>query len=243
MHTWLEPKYFAWLEQGLVVTLLLSVCAGLCATLLGFALAIARTAHNAAIARAAALYVFVFRNSPLLVQLLFWYFGAAALLPSDWMTWLNTPHAITWGPFALRWPSFELFAGWIGLTCYTTAFIGEEFRAGMRGVSHAQEQAAAALGMGRYTALRYVILPQALRIATPPLAGQYMNLVKNSSLTMAIGVAELSYMSRQVDTETFKTFQAFGIATVFYVLTIAAIEVALVIWQRTGNRALQRGRA
>jgi polar amino acid transport system permease protein len=243
MQTWLEPKYFAWLEQGLVVTVLLSACAGLCATFLGFVLAIARTAHNTAIARAAALYVFVFRNSPLLVQLLFWYFGAAALLPSDWMTWLNTPHAVTLGSVALHWPSFELFAGWIGLTCYTTAFIGEEFRAGMRGVSHAQEQAAAALGMGRYTALRYVILPQALRIATPPLAGQYMNLVKNSSLTMAIGVAELSYMSRQVDTETFKTFQAFGIATVFYVLTIAAIEVALVVWQRTGSRALQRGRA
>jgi len=243
MQTWLEPKYFAWLEQGLVVTLMLSVGAGLCATLLGFVLAIARTAQHAAIARAASLYVFAFRNSPLLVQLLFWYFGAAALLPPDWMTWLNTPHAVAWGPIALRWPSFELFAGWLGLTCYTTAFIGEEFRAGMRGVSHAQEQAAAALGMGRYTALRYVILPQALRIATPPLAGQYMNLVKNSSLTMAIGVAELSYMSRQVDTETFKTFQAFGIATVFYVLTIAAIEVALVVWQRSGNRALQRGRA
>jgi polar amino acid transport system permease protein len=239
----LEPRYFAWLEQGLVVTLMLSVCAGFCATLLGFVLAIARSAHGAVIARAAALYVFVFRNSPLLVQLLFWYFGAAALLPPDWMTWLNAPHAVTWGPVALRWPSFELLAGWIGLTCYTTAFIGEEFRAGMRGVSHAQEQAAAALGMGRFTALRYVILPQALRIATPPLAGQYMNLVKNSSLTMAIGVAELSYMSRQVDTETFKTFQAFGIATVFYVLTIACIEVALVLWQRTGNRALLRGRA
>jgi polar amino acid transport system permease protein len=97
--------------------------------------------------------------------------------------------------------------------------------------------------MSRYTALRYVILPQALRIATPPLAGQYMNVVKNSSLTMAIGVAELSYMSRQVDTETFKTFQAFGTATVFYVLTIAVIEVALVLWQRTGARALQRGHA
>jgi polar amino acid transport system permease protein len=241
MHTWLEPKYFSWLEQGLVVTLMLSACAGLCATVAGFVLAIARTAQSAVIARAASLYVFVFRNSPLLVQLLFWYFGAAALLPSDWMTWLNAPHVITWGPVAIRWPSFELFAGWIGLTCYTTAFIGEEFRAGMRGVSHAQEQAAAALGMGRYATLRYVILPQALRIATPPLAGQYMNLVKNSSLTMAIGVAELSYMSRQVDTETFKTFQAFGIATVFYVLTIAVIEVALVVWQRTGNRALQRG--
>jgi polar amino acid transport system permease protein len=243
MHNWLEPKYLAWLEQGFAVTLMLSVCAALGATVLGFTLAVAHPARSAAVKRAAALYVFVFRNSPLLVQLLFWYFGAAALLPSDWMTWLNTPHAFSAGPLTLRWPSFELFAGWIGLTCYTTAFIGEEFRAGMRGVSHAQKQAAAALGMGRFTTLRYVVLPQAVRIATPPLAGQYMNLVKNSSLTMAIGVSELSYMSRQVDTETFKTFQAFGTATVFYVLTIAVIEVALVLWQRTGVRALQRGRA
>ncbi|MDR5795042.1 amino acid ABC transporter permease [Caballeronia sp. LZ008] len=240
MHSWLDPKYLAWLEQGFAVTLMLSACAAICATLLGFALAVARTSGNAALARVAASYVFVFRNSPLLVQLLFWYFGAAALLPSEWMTWLNTPHAATFGPFVLRWPSFELFAGWIGLTCYTTAFIGEEFRAGMRGVNAAQEQAAAALGMSRYAALRYVILPQALRIATPPLAGQYMNVVKNSSLTMAVGVAELSYMSRQVDTESFRTFQAFGTATVFYVLTIAVIEAALVVWQRTGVRALRR---
>jgi polar amino acid transport system permease protein len=243
MQTWLEPKYLVWLEQGFAVTLVLSACAGICATSLGFALAVARTARNVALARGATLYVFVFRNSPLLVQLLFWYFGAAALLPSGWMTWLNMPHAVNIGSLSLRWPSFELCAGWAGLTLYTTAFIGEEFRAGMRGVSVAQEQAAAALGMSRYTALRYVILPQALRIATPPLAGQYMNLVKNSSLTMAIGVAELSYMSRQVDTETFRTFQAFGTATVFYVLTIAVIEVVLGVWQRTGARAVPRGDA
>jgi polar amino acid transport system permease protein len=242
MQNWLEPKYLAWLEQGFALTLILSACATICATLLGFALAVARTSRSATLARAAALYVFVFRNSPLLVQLLFWYFGAAALLPSEWMTWLNTPHAMNLGPVALRWPSFELLAGWFGLTCYTTAFIGEEFRAGMRGVSRGQEQAAAALGMGRYATLRYVVLPQALRIATPPLAGQYMNVVKNSSLTMAIGAAELSYMSRQVDTESFRTFQAFGTATVLYVLTIAVIEAALVVWQHTGIRASQRGR-
>jgi polar amino acid transport system permease protein len=67
-------------------------------------------------------------------------------------------------------------------------------------------------------------LPQAVRIAIGPLFGQYMNVVKNSSLTMAIGFAELSYASRQVETETFQTFAAFGIATVLYIGAIAVIE-------------------
>lgn len=71
-----------------------------------------------------------------------------------------------------------------------------------------------------------VIMSQAVRISLPPLLSQYMNAVKNSSLTMAIGLAELSYASRQVETETFKTFQAFGIATLLYIGLIVLIELA-----------------
>nr|WP_321574248.1 ABC transporter permease subunit [Paraburkholderia franconis] len=72
----------------------------------------------------------------------------------------------------------------------------------MRGVVQAQYQAAAALGLTPLATFRHVVLPRAIRIATSPLAGQYMNVVKNASLTMAIGFAERSYASRQVDTET-----------------------------------------
>lgn len=241
MNFWLDARYLGWLAHGFVITVALSACVSVCATLLGSGLAIAQIARHRTVATAAKLYVLVFRNSPLLVQLLFWYFGAATLLPQPWMTWLNTPHALSAGPFVLGWPSFELFAGWLGLTFYTTAFIAEELRAGLRGVGVAQYQAGEALGMTRYATLRYVVFPQAVRIATPPLAGQYMNVVKNSSLTMAIGVAELSYMSRQVDTESFRTFQAFGTATILYIGIIALIEAALAIWQRTGTRTLQRG--
>ncbi|MCC8396129.1 amino acid ABC transporter permease [Paraburkholderia sp. MMS20-SJTR3] len=241
MNGWLEPKYLGWIAHGFLLTLLLSACAGIAATFAGFVLALARDARHAALARSAALYVLAFRNSPLLVQLLFWYFGAATLLPQSWMEWLNAGHTLTLWGWHIAWPPFEFVAGWVGLTCYTTAFVGEEFRAGMRGVKDAQHQAAAALGLTPLAAFRYVILPQAIRIATPPLAGQYMNLVKNSSLAMTIGLAELSYVSRQVDTETFKTFQAFGAATVLYIAIIAVIEAALLLWQRGSARAWQAG--
>ncbi|SAL40283.1 amino acid transport system, membrane protein [Caballeronia sordidicola] len=240
MNGWLAPKYLTWLLQGFGMTLGLSVLVIVAATGCGCLLALARTSRAAPLRRAAALYVLVFRNSPLIVQLLFWYFGVATLLPDATMTWLNTPHVADIGGLRLHWPSFEFVAGWIGLTCYSTTFIGEEFRSGLSGVPSGQHNAAAALGLTPLAAFFHVILPQAVRIATPPLFGQYMNIVKNSSLTMAIGLAELSYSSRQVDTETFKTFQAFGAATVLYILTIAMLEVALIVIQRSGARGVVR---
>jgi len=240
VNSWLAPRYLAWLWQGFGITLGLAATVAIAATALGFGLALLRNARSRQIQWIASGYVLVFRNSPLLVQLMFWYFGVATLLPEAAMTWLNTPHILALGGLTLHWPSFEFIAGWLGLTCYSTTFIGEEFRSGLRGVPAGQYHAAAALGLRPLAAFRYVILPQAVRISMPPLFGQYMNIVKNSSLTMAIGLAELSYASRQVDTETFKTFQAFGAATLLYILTIALIEAALVVFQRSGARMSHR---
>lgn len=226
MQAWLAPKYLMWLWQGFGVTVGLALTAALAATVFGFVLAIARHARYRWLRHATAAYVIAFRNTPLLVQLFFWYFGAATLMPDALMQWLNTPHDvhIGIGAYALRWPSFEFVAGWVGLTCYTAAFIAEEFQAGLRGVPLGQHDAAAALGLTPLQAFRYIVLPQAVDISLPALFGQYMNLVKNSSLTMAIGLAELSYASRQVETETFRTFEAFGVATVLYIAAIALIE-------------------
>jgi polar amino acid transport system permease protein len=241
MNGWLAPKYLIWLLQGFGMTLGLSALVIVAGTVCGGVLALARSSRAGPVRRAAALYVLVFRNSPLIVQLLFWYFGVATLLPDGVMSWLNTPHVADLGVFRVHWPSFEFVAGLVGLTCYSTTFIGEEFRAGLLGVPSGQHNAAAALGLTPFAAFIHVVMPQAVRIATPPLFGQYMNIVKNSSLTMAIGLAELSYSSRQVDTETFKTFQAFGMATVLYILIIAMLEVALVIIRRGGApRAVRR---
>jgi polar amino acid transport system permease protein len=226
----LAQRYLLWLWQGFGVTVGVSLCAGFAATLGGIVLALARQGRVRALRAAGNAWVTAFRNTPLLVQLLFWYFGAATLLPDALMQWLNTPHAVSTPFGALRWPSFEFVAAWLGLTCYTSAFIAGEFEAGIAGVRAGQRDAAAALGLTPWQSFRYIVLPQAVRIALPPLFGQYMNLVKNSSLAMAIGLAELSYASRQVETETFQTFASFGIATVLYIGTIALIEAVLQGW-------------
>lgn len=222
----LAPKYLGWLIDGFGVTLVLSVLVSIAATVFGLALCLARVARSPFWSWPARAWLSVFRNTPLLVQLFFWYFGASALMPEALLGWLNTPHRWDLVLFGLRWPSFEYLAGFFGLTLYTAAFIAEEFRAGVRGVPAGQIAAAQALGLDRLQVWLHVVMPQAFRIALPPLLGQYMNAVKNSSLTMAIGLAELSYASRQVETETFKTFQAFGVATVLYIGTIVVIELA-----------------
>ena len=234
-HQWLEqllaPKYFLWMWHGLLTTLLVTAITALVATALGLVLAAARSNEQTALARLAKTYTTLFRNTPLLVQLLFWYFGVPSLFPEGAMEWLNADHHLALaGVFTLSWPSYELLSALCGLTLYSSAYISEEIRSGLRGVAHSQTLAGAALGLTRIEVLRYIILPQATRIALPPLLGQYMNILKNTSLTMTIGVAELSYTARQVEAETFRTFQAFGLATIMYIFAIALIE-ALSQWQ------------
>ncbi|WP_049307138.1 amino acid ABC transporter permease, partial [Pseudomonas aeruginosa] len=216
----LAPQYLRWLLDGFLLTLGLALLSCLLATLIGAPLAIARLSRRRLLSWPARAYLALFRNTPLLVQLFFWYFGVPALLPEALVSWLNTPHETP----LLDWPSFEFLAGAWGLTLYTSAFVAEEFRAGIASVRPEQRAAGLALGLTQRQVWREVVLPQALRTALPPLLGQYMNALKNSSLAMAIGLAELSYASRQVETETFKTFQAFGIATLLYIGAIALIE-------------------
>lgn len=221
----LAPHYLSLLLDGFLMSLSLALLSCVLATLIGALLTIARLALSRWYAWPAKAYLALFRNTPLLVQLFFWYFGVPALLPDELVTWLNTPHEGVLAGFAVAWPSFEFLSGVWGLALYTSAFVAEELRAGIAAVRPQQRAAGLALGLRPAQVWRMVVLPQALRTALPPLLGQYMNALKNSSLTMAIGLAELSYASRQVETETFKTFQAFGVATVLYIGAIALIEV------------------
>ncbi|WP_245427139.1 amino acid ABC transporter permease [Pleomorphomonas carboxyditropha] len=233
----MAPRYLLWLIQGFGVTVGLSIAVCVAATGFGVSVCGMRMSRYAPLRAAAAAYISAIRNTPLLVQLFFWYFGAAALLPQGLVGWLNTPHTLDLGPGRLSWPAFETLAGFFGLTLYAGAYIAEEFRAGINGVDNGQYETARSLGMRPRLIYWLVVLPQALRIAWLPVVGQYLNTIKNTSLTMAIGLAELSYASRQVETETFLTFQAFGIATVLYLVAVIVTEAAGLAVARSGRFA------
>lgn len=158
------------LLHGLVGTIGLSAGAIVLATVLGLLLALARTGPLLPLRVLARGYVELFRGTPLLIQMLFVYFGAASL----------------GFPFVT-----VLVAAVLALTLYEAAYIAEIFRAGIESVPAGQTEAARVLGLTPRDTFLHVVLPQAMRVSRAPLFGQYIALVKDSSLAIAIGFAEL----------------------------------------------------
>jgi polar amino acid transport system permease protein len=166
-----------------------------------------------------------FRNTPLLVQIFFWYFGADSFLPRFILDWLYQQ-------------DFEFCAGVIALSVYSAAFIAEEIRAGVNSIPKNQLEASRACGLTFVQAMRYVILPQAFRIIVPPMISQALNLVKNSSLCMTIGVAELTYMARQIESYTFRGFEAFTISTLIYLCISLIVSFSINFYNKRFLRAV-----
>ena len=206
-------KYFDWLVSGVVVTIKLSTVSIILAFLLGLLIAVMRMSHVRPVRWFALAYLEFFRNTPLLVQIFFWYFGSYKILPQGVNDWLNST-------------SFEFAAAVIALTIYTSAFIAEDIRSGVLSIPKEQMEAARSAGFSYLRSMQYIILPQAVRITIPPLVNQFLNLAKNSSLAMTIGVMELTYQARQVESYTFKGFEAFTAATLVY-LVISVVITSL----------------
>lgn len=221
----LAPQYTDMIWSGLQCTLVLSIESIALALVLGLLLCIARMSPLAPVRGIAIGWLALFRNTPLLVQLLFWYFAFPGLLPQSVRLVLMTP--AEWALFGTVWesPSWEFLASLIGLTLYTASYVAEECRSGVATVSKGQWRAAQALGMTSGQAWRSVILPQALRAVVSPLMGQFMNAIKNSSLAMAVGYAELFYVCGMINDATQRTFELFGIVTVLYIATVGVVEL------------------
>jgi len=216
----LSGKYFEWLVSGVKVTIQLSAISIALAFLLGLVIAVMRMSRVRPVRWFALGYLEFFRNTPLLVQIFFWYFGSYKILPQAVNDWLVSTN-------------FEFAAAVIALTIYTSAFIAEDIRSGVLSIPKEQMEASRSSGFSYIRSMRYIILPQAVRITVPPLINQFLNVVKNSSLAMTIGVAELTYQARQVESYTFKGFEAFTAATVVYLAMSIIITIAVTWYSKT----------
>jgi glutamate/aspartate transport system permease protein len=209
----ISAPYLGWLMSGLAWTLLVAGAAWVLAFIVGGAIGILRTLPNRAARMIGAVYVAVFRSVPLLLQLFLWYFVVPELLPASVAHWIKRDL-----PLPEYWTSV------IGLGLFTAARIAEQFRAGIQAVGRGQSMAAAASGLTLLQSYRYVLLPVAARYVLPPLTSEFLNVVKNSSLALTIGLLELTGQSRQIEGATFHGIEAFTAATLIYVaMTLAAI--------------------
>jgi len=202
-----------WLLDGLSTTVEISFLAWWLAVLLGIGAGALRTAPVAPLRWAATFYVEFFRNVPLLVWMFFWYFAAPPLLPDGMREWLFDHGA-------------EFWAGLCALGVYHGARFSEVMRAGIQAIPKTQFEAALSTGLTVTQTYRLVILPIALRLIIPPATNESLNLLKNSSVALTIGVAELTFQTRQIETYTAKAFEALAAGTVIYLLlclTIAAL--------------------
>jgi polar amino acid transport system permease protein len=203
----------SWLLFGLVRTLQISVLSWLLAVALGILGGALRTTPLAPVRCLATFYVEFFRNVPLLVWMFFWYFGVPPLLPQVAQDWLYDHGA-------------EFWAGVFALGVYHGARISEVIRSGVQSIPKTQFEAAASSGLTLVQSYRFVILPVALRLIIPPATNESLNLLKNSSVALTIGVAELTFQTRQIETYTAKAVEALTAGTLIYLalcLTVAVI--------------------
>lgn len=233
---------------GLFNTVKVAVLGIALATLLGVFVGVSRLSRNWLVNRLALGYVELLRNTPLLVQLFFWYFAVILQLPNgspeqpplrlfgDAIVLTNSGLAfggtvverfgrlMVDGGFQLT-PEFAALV--IGLAVYTSTFIAEIIRGGILAVSRGQMEAARSLGLSYGKGLRYIVLPQALRIVIPPLGNQFLNLTKNSSLALGIGFAEFLTAANTVSSQTFRSLEAFTVVTLGYLVLSLLISGVL----------------
>ena len=219
-------EYGPLLLQGLQITLLLSVASAVLAFAVGVLLVLVRMVPGPVGSLAVAAFVEYQRNVPPLVHIFLWYFGVGSLLPPAMQEGLNDHHGEFW------------FAA-VAIGLYYGAYVSEDIRSGLRSIPAGQMEAARALGLGYLGAMRRVVLPQALRVAIAPLTSDAVMLVKTTGLAMVIGVMELTYATKDVANQTFRTFESFGISTALYVLVALAV---LLLGARMARRTRIQGR-
>ena len=165
-------------------------------------------------------YVELFRNVPLLVQMFLWYFVLPELLPSAAGDWLK------------QLPNASFFTAVVALGLYMSARIAEQVRAGILSLPRGQRLASLALGLTLPQTYAYVLLPMTYRILLPPLTSELLNTIKNSAVALTIGLMELTARARAMQEFSFQVFEAFTAATIIYIVINIVVTFAMRLVER-----------
>ena len=207
--------------KGLLDTIELSAVSLLGALVLGLFFGTLRWLRLKTAEPICRLYVELSRNTPPVVQILFWYFSASVLLPEPLF-------------FALRDVGYEFGAAVVALSFYHGGFLSEIVRAGLDAIPKGQLEAARSLGQSFPQAFRHVLLPQALRQLAPALVSEGASLIKNSSLGMAVGVAELTYQYKYIDNFQFRGVEALtAVTAIYFVLCLSVAGFGKLVSRRS----------
>ena len=211
--------YLHYLVVGLGWTLATALVAWVFALLIGAVVGTLRTTNSTLVVRAGNFYVEIFRNIPLIVQMFLWFFVFPELLPTAWGNAIKHMN-----PFVNAYMTAV-----ICLAFFTSVRVAEQVRAGIQSLPRGQRMAATAMGLTQGQAYRFVVLPQAFRIILPPLTSEFMNVIKNSSVALTIGLMELTGRARAMQEFSFQVFEAYAAATTLYLVT-NVIVVLLMRW-------------
>lgn len=201
----LDRESYELILSGFFVTCKLAAVSLFFAVLVGLIVGTARWTNLPVARQVTWFYIEVARNTPPLVQILFWYFSASVLLPE-------------WAFVRVRAAGYEFSAAAIALSLYHGAFMAEVFRAGLNSVGIGQVQAARALGMNFWQSMTRIMAPQVARITAPPMVNEAVSLVKSTSLALAIGLAELTYQYKHIDNFMFRGMEALVVITALYLV-------------------------
>jgi polar amino acid transport system permease protein len=197
---------------GLWITLQISVIATILGVIIGIIGGLARISSNPAFKWTTIIYVEIIRGSPLLVQILIWYFVLGTVI-NDLLA------ASGLG----RLPAF--WYGVASLACFAGAYVTEIVRGGIQSIHRGQTEAARSLGMSYGQSMLHIILPQALRRILPPLAGQFISLIKDSSLLGMIAIRELTKAAREAVTVSLQPFEVFFLAAALYLVLTFSLSM------------------
>ncbi len=205
--------------EGLVLTIVISIVAMILATVVGLVIALMRRSQFAAVRACASVYIWVIRGTPLLVQLVIIYTGLAAV-------GLYQFHDVSLVGISVK---AAVQAAVIGLMINESAYIAEIIRAGLDSVPKGQFEAAASLGMTPTRLMRWIIVPQSLRVMVPPMGNSFNGMMKTTSVLSVIGVSEMFLVTQSISSATFHTFEIFIVAAIYY-LALTTIWTFIQAW-------------